>query len=57
MKVVSDLNNRIAQYILEKTDGILVEIFTLIRRAAILAIESGKESIDDKVLKQVDYHL
>ncbi len=56
LKEPSDINNRIGQYILEKTDGILGEIFTLIRRAAILAIESGKESIDDKVLKQVDYH-
>lgn len=53
----SNLNNpRISQYILEKSDGILGEIFTLIRRAAILAIESGKESIDEKILKAVDYH-
>lgn len=57
LKKPSNLNNpRISQYILEKSDGILGEIFTLIRRAAILAIETGSETIDEKTLKIVDYH-
>ena len=53
----SNLNNPfISNYILEKSDGILGEIFTLIRRAAVLSLQSGCEMIDETVLREVDYH-
>lgn len=53
----SNLNHpSISKYILEKSDGILGEIFTLIRRAAIEALHSGREMIDESVLRGIDYH-
>lgn len=53
----SNLNHpSISRYILEKSDGILGEIFTLIRRAAIEALHSGHEMIDESVLRGIDYH-
>lgn len=57
LKKISHLNySAISKFILEKTDGILGEIFTLLRRAAILAIETGHECIDESILKKMDYH-
>ena len=57
LKYFSNLTEPLlSNYILEKTEGILGEIFTLIRRAAILAIISNVEKITHKILKQVDYH-
>lgn len=56
LKQRSNLNlPLISDYILEKSDGILGEIFTLIRRAAVMAIHSGHEIIDGSLLKEVDY--
>jgi hypothetical protein len=57
LKQRSNLNHPlISNYILEKSDGILGEIFTLIRRAAVIAIHSGHEMIDRKLLNEIDYH-
>ena len=48
LKNPSNLNYpEISRFILEKTGGILGEIFTLLRRAAILAIETESEVIDE----------
>lgn len=56
LKKRSHLNDpSVANYILETSEGILGEIVTMIRRAAIMAIKSGHETIDEKLLKQVDY--
>ena len=38
------------------SEGTIGEMATLLTRAAIAAIESGKERIDLTVLAQVDYH-
>jgi len=57
LKYPSNLNHPpLSRYILEKSDGILGEIFTLIRRAAVMAIHSGREVIDEALLKEIDYH-
>lgn len=57
LKQRSNLNHPlISNYILEKSDGILGEIFTLIRRAAVIAIHSGHEMIDRNLLNEIDYH-
>lgn len=57
LKYPSNLNHPpISRYILEKSDGILGEIFTLIRRAAVEALHSGREMIDESLLKKIDYH-
>jgi Bacterial TniB protein len=57
LKFPSNLNHPpLSRYILEKSDGILGEIFTLIRRAAIMAVHSGHEMIDENLLKEIDYH-
>lgn len=57
LKKPSNLNHpEISKFILEKTDGVLGEIFTLLRRAAILAIETEYECIDESILKEMDYH-
>lgn len=53
----SNLNSpEISKFIFKKTGGVLGEIFTLLRRAAILAIENNSEAIDEKILKMVDYY-
>ncbi|MFZ2316107.1 MAG: TniB family NTP-binding protein [Gammaproteobacteria bacterium] len=57
LKFPSNLNHPpLSRYILEKSDGILGEIFTLVRRAAVMAIHSGREMIDENLLKEIDYH-
>lgn len=57
LKSPSNLNHpSLSGYILEKSDSILGEIFTLIRRAAIMAIHSGCEMINENLLKEIDYH-
>jgi len=45
----------IAHYILSKSEGTIGEITTLLTRSAILAVETGKECIDRKILGLVDY--
>ncbi|WP_186650469.1 TniB family NTP-binding protein [Fluviispira vulneris] len=49
------LEKEIRQYILRKTEATIGEIISLISRTAILAIESGQENIDLKLLMQADY--
>ena len=57
LKNPSNLNHpEISRFILEKSGGILGEIFTLLRRVAILAIETEREAMDEKILKAVDYN-
>jgi hypothetical protein len=57
LKKYSHLNqHEISEYILAKGEGIIGEIATLIKRAAILAIKNGQEYIDKALLEQVDYH-
>jgi len=57
LKQHSNLNQPlISNHILEKSDGILGEIFTLIRRVAVKAIHSSHERIDRDLLNEIDYH-
>lgn len=42
-------------FILDKSEGIIGEIITLLNRAAILAIESEEEMINKKILAKIDY--
>ncbi len=39
-----------------KTEGIIGELSTFLKRAAVLAIQSKQESMDIDLLKSVDYH-
>lgn len=56
LKFPSNLNQpSLSRYILERSDGILGEIFTLIRRAAVMAVYSEHEMIDETLLKEIDY--
>jgi hypothetical protein len=50
-QVVSDL----LHYILDRTEGTIGEIATLLTRAAVLAIETGEECIHRDLLLAVDY--
>ena len=50
-EVVSSL----LRYILDKTEGTMGEIATLLMRAAVLAIETGEECIHRDLLLAVDY--
>lgn len=53
----SELNKpNISQYILDKTEGILGEISTLLRRAAKKALLRGEEKIDETILEATDYY-
>jgi type II secretory pathway predicted ATPase ExeA len=45
----------IMRFILDKSEGSIGEIMTLLTKAAILAIELGEEMINKKILAQVDY--
>lgn len=57
VKKCSCLNQTgIPEYILEKSEGIIGEVATLIKRAAVLAIQSKQERIDLDLLQSVDYH-
>jgi len=52
----SNLNQSIvSEYILTKSEGIIGEMATLIKRAATLAITSKQEYIDMDLLKSIDY--
>jgi hypothetical protein len=42
-------------FILDKSEGTIGEIITLITKAAIIAIQSGEETISKTVLSRVDY--
>lgn len=56
LKKVSVLHSpKIAELILEKSEGTIGEISRFLTEAARLAIESGKECIDEKILKQCSY--
>lgn len=46
----------ISEHILTKSEGILGEMFTLLRRAAVRAIRTGKEEIDEMALTLADYY-
>jgi len=57
LKKYSHLNQlEISDYILAKGEGVIGEMATLIKRAAILAIKNHQEYIDRNLLEQVDYH-
>lgn len=52
----SDLHNKeIARYILDRTEGTIGEITTLLTYASIIAIETGEESINSKIFAITDY--
>jgi hypothetical protein len=56
LKKRSELTNPdISTYILAKSEGVIGEIATLIRRAAVYAIRSGVEEINGQILKKIDY--
>ncbi|WP_187648736.1 TniB family NTP-binding protein [Nitrosophilus labii] len=48
-------NERLAKEILELSDGLIGDIVTICELLAIEAIESGKEKIDKKMLKEIEY--
>jgi len=43
------------RFLLDKSEGTIGEIMTLLTKAALLGIESGEEMINKKILAQVDY--
>ncbi|CAM4416888.1 MAG: hypothetical protein LEGION0403_FIIPPAGN_02703 [Legionella sp.] len=43
------------RFLLDKSEGTIGEMMTLLAKAAILAIEFGEEMINKKILAQVDY--
>jgi hypothetical protein len=45
----------LVRFILDKSEGTIGEITSLLTRAAIIAIESGGEAINRKILALVDY--
>ena len=45
----------LVRFLLDKSEGIIGEIITLLNKAAILAIESGEERINKKILARIDY--
>lgn len=56
LRKASDLRNQeMMRYILARTEGTIGEIATLLRSAAIMAIETGEEAINSKILAIVDY--
>lgn len=56
LKKYSHLNNPdISEYILSKSEGVIGEMATIIRRAAILAINTKQEFIDLGILESIDY--
>lgn len=48
-------NDEIVRYVIAKSDGLIAEISKLLRRAAVLAIESGSEAITMKTLKALGF--
>jgi hypothetical protein len=50
------LDPEISAFILERSEGTIGEISSLLNKAACDAISNGKEYIDLEVLKQVNYH-
>lgn len=46
---------QVVRFILDKSEGTIGEIITLLTKAAIIAIESGEEVINKKVLAHIDY--
>ena len=45
----------LVRFILDKSEGTIGEIITLLTNAAVLAIESGEEMINKKILARIDY--
>lgn len=45
----------VVRFILDKSEGTIGEIIALLTKAAILAIESGEEIINKKILARIDY--
>ena len=48
-------NPDLMRFILDKSEGTIGEMMTLLSKAAVLAIESGEEMINKKILAQIDY--
>jgi type II secretory pathway predicted ATPase ExeA len=48
-------NPDMIRFILDKSEGTIGEIMTLLTKAAVLAIESGEEMINKKILAKIDY--
>ncbi len=56
LKRSSDLHSQeLARYILARTEGTIGEITSLLTYAAIVAIETGEEAINNKTLAMTDY--
>ena len=56
LKRVSDIaNEATARYILARTEGTIGEIAKLLTAAAIVAIETGEESVNQRTLGQAAY--
>ncbi|MBA3660922.1 MAG: NTP-binding protein [Gammaproteobacteria bacterium] len=56
LKKPSNLNDpKISEFILQKSEGILGEIVTLLRKAAIQAIYT-KATINEMMFRMIDYH-
>ena len=57
LKRPSDLwdNDDLAHTILQRSDRIIAEMFKIVSRAAVAAIEGGEEQITRKVLDRIDY--
>lgn len=56
LKEPSDLNDpTIANLILQKSEGTIGEIMTLVKQAAILALQLGVEKIDESIIRGVKY--
>ncbi len=48
-------NPDLMRYILDKSEGTIGEMMTLLSKAAVLAIESSEEMINKKILAKIDY--
>ncbi len=45
----------LVRFILDKSEGTIGKIITLLTNVAVLAIESGEEMINKKILARIDY--
>jgi len=46
---------KLARKILEMSEGYLGEIVSILKELAVLAIKTGKEKIDESLLKEIDW--
>ncbi len=49
------MDPEVIRFLLDKSEGTIGEIITLLNKAAILAIESGEERISKENLARIDY--